>query len=39
MPKKHIHSEAGELHAKVNIQFPKTLNEKQRALIDQILSD
>jgi DnaJ-class molecular chaperone len=39
MPKRNIHSEAGELHAKVNIQFPKALNEKQRALIDQILSD
>ena len=39
MPRRHIHSEAGDLHAKVNIQFPKALNERQRALIDQILPD
>ena len=30
MPKRNIHSESGDLHAKVNIQFPKTLTEKQK---------
>jgi len=34
MPKRNVYSEAGDLHAKVNIQFPKTLTEKQRQLID-----
>jgi DnaJ-class molecular chaperone len=28
MPKRNIHSESGDMHAKINIQFPKTLTEK-----------
>ncbi len=28
MPKRNIHSESGDLQAKINIQFPKTLNER-----------
>ena len=34
MPKRNIHSEFGDLHAKINIQFPKSLTEKQKQLID-----
>jgi DnaJ-related protein SCJ1 len=28
MPKRNVYSEFGDLHAKMNIQFPKTLTEK-----------
>ena len=30
MPKKNLYSEFGDLHAKMIIEFPKTLTEKQR---------
>ena len=39
MPKRGIYSEFGDLHAKVNIQFPKALSEKQKQMIEQILPD
>jgi DnaJ-class molecular chaperone len=34
MPKRGIYSEFGDLHAKVNIQFPKALSEKQKQMIE-----
>jgi DnaJ-class molecular chaperone len=39
MPKRNVHSEFGDLHAKINIQFPKTLTEKQREMIERILPE
>lgn len=39
MPKRNMYSEFGDLHAKLNINFPKTLTEKQKKLIEQILPE
>lgn len=39
MPKRNVYSEFGELHSKIVVDFPKTLSEEQKALINEILSD
>jgi DnaJ-related protein SCJ1 len=39
MPKKNYYSEFGDLHAKMIVNFPKSLNEEQKRLIKMILPD
>lgn len=39
MPKRNVYSEFGDLHAKMVVEFPKTLSDKQKALINEILVD
>lgn len=39
MPKRNMYSEFGDLHSKMIINFPKTLTEKQKQMIAQILPE
>ena len=39
MPKRNMYSESGDLHAKIIVNFPKTLTENQKKLIAMILPE
>ena len=39
MPKRNAYSEFGDLHAKMIVNFPKSLTEEQKKLIEKILPD